>query len=417
MASCPAFDATGPYVGTMLGFVDCQITGMAEDGWRVLSSQSGFGAGLTGLLTIFVALIGYRLILGERLVLREGARLALRMGVVLALCTQWAAWNALAYRVGTQGPQSLANAVLSSGGLGGEDRYGLAARLDRIDDAFDAMAKVDAEAVRQQDAQQAQSQPQPQVQPAPLPQPVTTLSAEQRKDLASTDTLLMGGALAGMIAVRAVLGLLLALGPLFVASLLFETTRSLFAGWVRAMVGAMLAAVAVPMVLALELAVVEPQVRALAAIIGTPQNLGTELPRLWTSVMVFAVVLAAVALGAARAASAFRLPDGVRVQMERLAGFRQPLALPAPDAAAPARWEESRSRAQRVADAALVAQRRDERGEAASARTIRIMGGAMQAGVPEPRPAPVPLGQMARRDRARGGKARGSVSALRRDTM
>ena len=40
-------------------------------------------------------------------------------------------------------------------------------------------------------------------------------------------------------------------------------------------------------------------------------------------------------------------------------------------------------------------------GEAASASTIRIMGGAMQAGAPEPRPAPVPLGQMARRDRAR----------------
>ena len=407
MASCPAFDPAGPYVGTMLGFVDCRITGMAEDGWRVLSSQNGFGAGLTGLLTIFVALIGYRLILGERLVLREGAGLALRLGLVLALCTQWASWNALAYRVGIEGPQSLANAVLSSGGLGGEDRYGLAARLDRIEDAFDAMAKVDAEALRQQEAQQPQAQPTP----APLPQPVTTLSAEQRKDLASTGTLLMGGALAGLIAVRAVLGLLLALGPLFAASLLFETTRALFAGWVRAMVGAMLAAVAVPMVLALELAVVEPQVGALASVIGTPQNLGSELPRLWTSALVFAAVQVAVAVGAARAASAFRLPDGVRVQLERLAGFAQPLALPAPDAVASASWAESRSRAQRIADAALVAQRRDERGEAGATRTIRIMGGALHSNAPDARPAPVPLGQMARRDRARG-----SASATRRDS-
>jgi type IV secretion system protein VirB6 len=421
MASCPAFDASGPYVGNVLGMVDCHVLAMAEEGWQALSAQSGFGAGLTGLLVIFVALIGYRLILGERFVLRDGAALALRLGVVLALCTQWAAWNALAFRVGTQGTESLAGAVLAPGGLGGEDRYGLALRLDRVGAAFDEIAKVDAAAIqqaRQQQAGQAQAAQVPnQTEQAAQPaQPVTTLNLEQKKDLARALGLLQASALAGLIAVRATIALLLAVGPLFVSSLLFETTRALFAGWIRAVAGAMLAAVAVPMVLALELAVVEPQTGALAAIVGTSQPLGHEVTQIWTSALLFALVLGAVALGVARASSAFRLPDGWRGSVERWAGGQQVAGLlPAPAADGGAALPEGRSRAQRIADAAMVAQRREERdsGETRLVRSIGVARGPLASA--ERAALTVPLGQAGLQS-ARRGARRASGQAARRDS-
>jgi len=414
MAACPAFDAAGPYVGNVLALVDCHVQGMAVDGWQALAAKNGFGAGLTGLLTILVALIGYRLILGERFVLRDGASVALRVGVVLALCTQWAAWDALAFRVGTLGPESLAGAVLSPGGLGGQDRYGLAIRLDALGAAFEAIAKV--EATPPQGQQQAQQQQIPnQTEQASQPVlPLTTLNGDQKKELASASAIVMAAALAGLIAVRAVVALLLGVGPLFVASLLFETTRGLFAGWVRAVIGAMLAGVAVPMVLALELAVIEPQARALAAIVGTTDPLGQEVSRIWTSAIVFALVLAVVALGVARAAWSFRLPDGARGSLERMVGGagRDTLA-PAhgPAAALP----EGRSRAQRIADAALNAQHREEREESGAGRmrTQGVARGVAPRG--ETRVlAPVPLGQSAG-TAARRGARRASGGAARRD--
>ncbi|WP_204350118.1 type IV secretion system protein, partial [Serratia marcescens] len=58
--------------------------------------------------------------------------------------------------------------------------------------------------------------------------------------------------IAAYASVRLVAGLLLALGPLFIALLLFEGTRSLFEGWVRGLVAAILGAVAVTILLGVE---------------------------------------------------------------------------------------------------------------------------------------------------------------------
>ena len=378
MAGCAAFDPAGPYVGQVLALVDCQTQGVAQAGWQALSGTGGW---LSGLLVIAVALAGYRLMLGGRIGLGDGAGLVLRIGVVLALCTQWAAWDALAFRVGTQEPEVLAAAVL------GADGSALATRLDRMGATLEAVVAASA----------------PQDQPGAV-----VPSIEEKKSLASAQTVITASALAGLIAVRCLVALLLAVGPLFVGSLLFATTRGMLAGWLRAMVGAMLAAVAVPMVLGLELAVVEPQVASLAAMVGGTAPLGGLVAQLWTSACVFALALAAVALGAARAA-AFRFPDGARVAVEhrsetlrqerevrsRREGLTQGAALPA-----------GRSRAQRMADTVMQAQRREER----SAET-RIMRQELTTRRTQSALAPVPLGQQA----IRRGARRASPGAARRD--
>lgn len=414
MSDCPAFDPTGPYVSHVLGMVDCHLLGVAETGWQAFGPGSAFGAALTGLLTILIALVGYGLLLGRRLRLRDGVWVALRIGVVVALATQWSAWDALVFRIATQAPQEWASAVLGPGGLGGEDRYGLALRIDRTSAAFDDLAKADT-----LPGEGASPQPRASTMPgAAIPQAPPMLTPEARKNLTAANGLLVVSALAGLLAVRAVVALLLALGPVFVVSLLFETTRGLFAGWVRAVVGAMLAAVAVPLVLALELAVMEPQLRAMQALIGGSTSPGALPMQIWASAAVFTGVMVVSALGVARAATAFRFPDGVRNVGEGWAAAIPVIggagALVGGTIPAQSRYE-GRSRAQRIADAAISAQRRDNALWRSDPRRIRQTSLARASVSGEPMsPSALPIGQVGRQpDRNRARRASGGAN--RRD--
>ena len=79
MAVCPAFDGSEPYVAHVLAFVDCHALALGQDGWGALGPGSAWATALSGLMTLSVALIGYRLLLGEAPNLREGAWLAARL--------------------------------------------------------------------------------------------------------------------------------------------------------------------------------------------------------------------------------------------------------------------------------------------------------------------------------------------------
>ena len=97
MPSCPAFDPLGSYATGLLDFVDCQATTIGREGYAAVALGSPFGLALTGLLTIFVALFGYRMMLGETPTIREIVISAGKIGFVLALATQWPAYQALVY--------------------------------------------------------------------------------------------------------------------------------------------------------------------------------------------------------------------------------------------------------------------------------------------------------------------------------
>src|SRR5699024_9265543 len=89
-------------------------------------------------------------------------------------------------------------------------------------------------------------------------QPQQIVTADHQPD--SFEPWALGGArvmylvtaLGGFAAVRLVAGLLLALGPFFIAFLLFDGTRGLFEGWVRGLAAAALGAVAVTVILGVE---------------------------------------------------------------------------------------------------------------------------------------------------------------------
>ena len=72
-AACPSLYPDSAFVSGVLGYVDCQAQALGLGGWQGMTGAGSANALiLTGMLTIFIALIGYRMLLGETPTLREG---------------------------------------------------------------------------------------------------------------------------------------------------------------------------------------------------------------------------------------------------------------------------------------------------------------------------------------------------------
>lgn len=426
--ACPVITPGGPFLGGVLAYIDCQAQAIGQGGYQALAAQGSMvGLTLGTALTIFVALFGYRMLLGQTPDLRDGVVGVVKLGVVLVLATSWPAFRTLAYNVTMHGPAELAAIIGGPAGLPGADG-GLVPRLQRIDDALielNTLGTGRPEISGQIAISSAPSpSPTPQAEELGRLQSVTRPQAwDPQRDanlLAYGRAFYLTGAIAAFASVRIIAGLLLALGPLFALFLLFDTTRGLFEGWVRGVAGAALGALATSIVLGVELALMEPW---LAQILEARRNdLSTpSVPvELLVVGLVFAVTLVAVLASVAHVARGFRIPDSVRHisarALEKIGGA----ALPAAPGADRIAYEPERSRALRIADAVAANQRREQtaqqqqEAERAGQRVAGIgQGIARQAAVSTERDATVatPIGQTYRR-RTRG---RVSAGAARRD--
>jgi type IV secretion system protein VirB6 len=413
--ACPALVPEAGFVRSMMAFVDCQAATLGAGGYQALATPgSTLSLVLTAFMTLFIALLGYRLLLGYGPDLRSGMVSFAKIAIVLALATSWPAYRTLVYDVALLGPAELAGEIGAPGGLPGSDG-GLIQRLDVADRAMVALSILgEGRPPVQTDANQVAAATQTVPQPYPG---FNTLA------IGGSRMLFLVGAIGGLAAVRMVAGLLLAVGPLFVAFLLFENTRSLFEGWIRVLAGAALAAFGTAVALGAELALIEPW---LTDLIGrrTADEWLPEMPvELLVVTIVFALVIVAMLYGAARIAWGFRLAPVWRAGPARIVEMLQgrdalPLAASGAAAAAPA---EGRSRAATVVDAVAATQRREAGNVPVAAFTPGRgdpagPGGRPQAHGGRPHDAseplgPVPLGQSFPR-RTRG---RVSASAGRRD--
>lgn len=410
MAACPAFDPIGPYVTGLTGFVDCQVRALGEDGYRSLGFGSPVGIALTGLLTIYIALIGYRMLFGEVPSVREGVVTAVKIGFVLALATQWPAYQTLVYNVAIDGPDEIADRIFAPGGLGGGDARALTDRVQGTYAAIEAAARPEPVA-----SVEPVVTPTPQAGPTTSPQPPTPIlkpAVPVDPTLGLAGQILLVASLAGLLSVRIIAGLMLALGPVFIACFLFGAMRGLFEGWVRVLVGSAIGAVGVGSVLAVELAILEPQVSALLQAREAQVDAPLLPGELLATTGLFALVLLFVLIATGRAAAGFRLPDAARRETpqpfeQRKELGRDPAATRLPSVVA----NDDRPRAQAIADAAAAAERREQRTAAeptAPARRVAALGPTSREPAP---PAPEPIGQRYRRTTTR----RISASANRRD--
>jgi len=415
--SCSAFSPDGGFVSGVLGYVDCQAQAIGGGGYQALATPgSTLSVVLTGLLTLFVALFGYRLLFGHTPGVRDGVLALVKVGVVLALATSWAAYRTLVYDVALRGPAELAGDIGRPAGLPGASG-GLVWRLDNVD----RLLLVLAELGEGQPLQTGSRPPPPYLTPGPttgVPAPAAQAGegtqATASGTFGSARILYLAGAAGALATLRMIAAVLLALGPFFFAFLLFDGTRGLFEGWLRVLAGTALGALGTAVALGVELAFLEPRLAYLISLRTAGYAAPGAAVELLVVTLIFALALAAMLVAAARVAYGFRFPAAWHLAPPQI------LAAPRSEEARFAFSRElapagaDRSRASAVADAVAASQRR-EAGPVVVAPTGTAAASDRSAPRPaagrdEPPPPPLPLGQSFRRTRNRA-----SASAARRD--
>lgn len=242
MAFCPANTDAGMVAG-VIETVDCHIRALVHDSYRELvGPNTWFATAFTGLLTIYIALLGYQLLFG-----RGGLRVtelpfaALKIGLILAFLTSWAAYQTLIFDLLFDGPAQIMQAMLSPLAAQGSGFDGnVMAGVQRAFEDLSGAAGVYGE-MASPTANLLQGGPM-------LGSGLLWLSAIS----------LLLVTLGLIIAAKIVLAFLLAIGPVFIGMLLFDQTRGLFEGWVRATLSFAMAPLAVNVFGAVMLMILAP---------------------------------------------------------------------------------------------------------------------------------------------------------------
>jgi type IV secretion system protein VirB6 len=354
MIDCGPPDPSAPLAERLAGYLDCHAQSLAHSGFTGLGGGWVGSAFLGGCLTIYVALIGYRLLLGLAFGPRDALIAVARAGLVIALATSWPAYETLVYRVIFDGPAEAAGALLQ-GDLLVSSPVEAAERLDKDLATVRTASSNDAGATNVAAGAGPSQQPFPSgVQPQPG-------SPSAQPNAPQTDPILIGAGatltnltVGSLGAIRLAGGLLLGLGPLFVVLALFDLALGIVEGWLRGLLTVFVAALGGMVVVSLELGFIESQLTAgLQTTAVTQQMLEPTLSAIATlfSIAMLAVVVAAVVIG-----SSFRLGRGSKVIRETAPAGASAARAPHPG------WLalEPASRSDVVVDAVRRLARRDE---------------------------------------------------------
>jgi len=350
MAVCDAIPSPESFAPSVLYFLDCQAQLIGAGGYRALAAPGSTASILlTGMVTLLIAFLGYRMLLGHTPTIREGVLTFVKIGLVLVLATSWPAYQILVYDIILRAPAELASTIGGAANLPGSGG-GLVGRIDGVDQALKILA---IEGVGPVPLGPDGRPLMPSVPPPPF------LGFDSFA-LGLSRVIFLVSAVASFAVVRIAAAILLALAPLFAAFLLFDGTRGLFEGWLKALIGTALGSLAVAITLGIELAFIEPWLAGLLArragdldIVGAPAQL-------FAAAIIFAIALAAVIWVTARVAMSLRIPAWLpALQSGWTATATAPRTEPSRATAVAHPPIESRSRAAAVADAIAINQRRE----------------------------------------------------------
>ena len=399
------------FVASALNAADCQARAIAALGYQALATPgSSASLVLTGLLTLFVALWGYRLMMGEAPGVRDGVIALAKIGIVLALATSWSTYRTLAHNVVLTGPAELVTEVGVAAGLPGSNGD-LALRLQYVDRGLAQLGELgvgkresDQQVMRYRNINgRREMVVENQQDPVGVIEPIS---------LGLARVLFLVSAVGGLVVLRLIAAILLALGPLFVVFLLFDATRGWFAGWLRGLAGTMLGMFGVGIVLGVELALLESWVAGLLARRASEQTIAGAPVELMAATAVFALATLGSLIAAARVAGGFRfpeawraMPDRISSEFERLVRNRETAPVPAGEPAI------DRSRAAAVADAVIATQRRETAAGAAAGGGNHIVLAPDRAVVAQGATRDLPARTVPPLGQSHGRRARNRVSA------
>lgn len=305
-ASCAAPLADAGLVQTLLASTDCNIQNLSSSAYAALAApNSPVAIALTTMLTLYVAFIGFRMLLG-RAPLRVGDLTvsALKIGVVLVLATSWPTYQKLVFDTLFLGPAELASGMLQS--VHGPGFADSTSAFGDLQAAYDEM-QLSTLYFNQHSLNTVS--------------PLQGGNAGAAMALTTAAQLMLLTTVGVTVAARIVLGLLLGLGPLFVGFLLFDSTRGLFEGWLRASIAFSLTPLLAALGLGVQLTLITPDLVRLAEMrAGAPINTGpanaifllTLISTIVSIALIAAIGLIAkgLRLGSARSTSSREARDG-----------------------------------------------------------------------------------------------------------
>jgi len=283
--ACALSSSDSGVIRELLSATRCNVGAFSESGYHALTGpHSIFPIAVTALLTIYVAVLGYRLLMGLGAPqLSEIPLIGLKIGTVLAVTLNWTVFQTLVLDLSARAPTEIAGAIVGP----------QFAPLDRLQSAYDQM-RSDQTAFAKL-AQSDTSGPN-----ARAAEAASELSYATNALLAAT-----GGLLAFATIVTGVLAMV---GPVFLTLFLFESAGGLFVGWVRAISAAALVPMLCWITTIILLATIEPRLDALDQQNASATLDASEAIVTCYVVYVFAAAQFGLVIAAGIVAAGFRFP-------------------------------------------------------------------------------------------------------------
>jgi type IV secretion system protein VirB6 len=280
--SCGAISTGSGFLSGTSAFIDCQARTIGSYGYGALADPgSPVFAALNGLLTIFVALYGLKLLLGQSVTWPGIVGAALKVGIVLTLATSWPAWRVVGFDLLMRGPAEIARTIgLSTGIVTQPDE--LAARLQAIDDNIVVMTGYGTGRLTGGVATGNE-----------VGDTFKGIALADQSSLGMGRAAFLVGTLVPFGIFRLGAGLLLALAPLVAGLLLFSGTSAIFMGWVRGLLFCALGALAQLLVQGVEIALFEPWLQSVIV----DREGGALTPSAPTELLVLSLVFSGISLG------------------------------------------------------------------------------------------------------------------------
>ena len=258
MSTCPTFGDGGPSgIAEALRVVDCMSGEAAQFAFaRLFGSDALLGQALTAALTLYIAFYAIGLLTGRTsLSVSSLTPRMMTLGIALTFATSWVAYQSVIWNLLVGAPDQIASLLIGT--------QGSATTLfaDRLDTIFAVVAQAAA-------ATEAAS--------AGVPDTGSIASGPDLLWLSAL--LLLLGTVGVLLVARIALAAMLALGPIFIICGLFEGSRGLFEGWLKAAVLFAITPLLAVLIGGATIAMLSPMLDSLAAAGGqVPLRLTTTL--------------------------------------------------------------------------------------------------------------------------------------------